>query len=530
MLDLLRDGELDVARTLNLLDQVSDALDAAHHAGLIHRDVKPQNVLVDEDNQAYLADFGLTRAGSETTVASSRPMMGSVAYVAPEIVRGEEPTPASDRYSLAATLFHCLTGEVPFPLGSDAAILFAHATEPPPRAHERREDLPSELDDVLQIALAKQPDVRPRTARAILGATREALGPAVDELGPPAFGRSVERPSESIPIPTTKSRRSSKVVVGAVALLAAGALGASAAIWLDGDSGTAASTPEVPVPPVPAGATALGSDLPLPERSLDCRGKAPSAASQACSIVQSELPGAPLLAPADGLIVGWGVRGADGELALDVIRPRGTDTLRVARSQFEVASNAGPSYFPARIQVEAGDQIGVQLGTGATIGVSDTEGATTQRWRNPLGGAYGSPDLAAGTGFDYEVALRADFVPGGQVKLPPFITDGKAARAPEAEVRESAVVELEDPSPVRLRIELAELKNRVVLDVFNGDRRTVRVFIPGLLPHGVPIGLEAGPYPDEPTAGVGVWWTNPNSGRAIYRDFAVTEGNLVYAL
>ena len=132
LLDLLRDGELDAVRALGLLDQVAGALDAAHEASLIHRDVKPQNVLVGEGDHAFLADFGLTSAGSDTTVASSRPILGSVAYVAPEIVRGEEPTPASDRYSVAASLFHCLTGEVVFPRGSDAAVLYAHAAEPPP--------------------------------------------------------------------------------------------------------------------------------------------------------------------------------------------------------------------------------------------------------------------------------------------------------------------------------------------------------------------------------------------------------------
>jgi serine/threonine-protein kinase len=120
LLDLLRDEELDAQRALDLLDQAAGALDAAHEARLIHRDVKPQNVLVDDGDRAFLADFGLTRAGTDTTIASSGPMLGSVAYVAPEIVRGEEPTPASDRYSAAATLFHCLTGEVVFPRGSEA--------------------------------------------------------------------------------------------------------------------------------------------------------------------------------------------------------------------------------------------------------------------------------------------------------------------------------------------------------------------------------------------------------------------------
>ncbi len=112
-------------------------------------------------------------------------MLGSVAYVAPEIVRGEEPTPASDRYSLGATLFHCLTGDVVFPRGSDAAVLYAHAAEPPPDIHERRPELPEELDAVMAAALAKDPDTRPETAQSIIADAREALGEDSKQFGPP---------------------------------------------------------------------------------------------------------------------------------------------------------------------------------------------------------------------------------------------------------------------------------------------------------------------------------------------------------
>src|SRR3712207_5035824 len=93
--ELLQEGELDATRALLLLDQVAGALDAAHAAGLVHRDVKPQNVLVGEGDVAYLADFGLTRPDAETLTAS-RPTLGTVAYVAPEVIRGELPGPASD--------------------------------------------------------------------------------------------------------------------------------------------------------------------------------------------------------------------------------------------------------------------------------------------------------------------------------------------------------------------------------------------------------------------------------------------------
>ncbi len=143
--DLLRAGELSAARTLELLEQVGGALDAAHEAGLVHRDVKPQNILVGDGDHAFLADFGLSKLGTDPA-SRSRPTVGTVAYVAPEVVGGQTPGPASDRYAFVATLFHCLTGDVVFPRGSEAAVLFAHAGEPPPRISSRRPELPASLD------------------------------------------------------------------------------------------------------------------------------------------------------------------------------------------------------------------------------------------------------------------------------------------------------------------------------------------------------------------------------------------------
>jgi serine/threonine-protein kinase len=526
LLDLLHDGELDAERALALLDRVAGALDAAHAAGLVHRDVKPQNVLLGEGDQAFLADFGLTQGGAET-VASSRPVLGSLAYVAPEIVRGEEPTPASDRYSLGVTLFHCLTGDVPFPRGSDAAVLYAHATEKAPRAGERRPELPGELDEVLGAALAKQPEERPGSAREIVDAARRALSDRISTLGSPTRGEVPARaPGEPDPPPAAaKGRRVSlKVAVGIGLVVGAAALGGAAlALGGDGDG------EEVPLAALPQGAEALGSALDAPERSLDCRGRAPTPGSPACSIVQTDLPGRTVLVPADGAIVGWAVRGAKGELALDVVRPRGSDTVRVVRSQWESAGNPGPHHFATRLPVEAGDRIGVQLGRGASIGVSETAGASTERWLAPTGGAYGLPDRGSGTGFDYEVALRAEFVPGAQVALPRHLTGAAAARAPDGTVRKRATLTVDKPRPVRLTVELVEVGGRVTLDVLRDGRRTLRVFAPGLRPGGSPIELQTVHYPGASNGEAGVWWVNPSSGRSSFHYFAVAEGKLVSA-
>jgi hypothetical protein len=532
LLDLLRDGELGAERSLRLLDQVTDALDAAHEAALIHRDVKPQNVLVDEDDHAYLADFGLTRGGTETTIATSGPMLGSVAYVAPEIVRGEEPTPASDRYSFAATIFHCLTGDVVYPLGSDAAVLYAHATEPPPIATQRRPELPDALDSVFGSALAKQPEERPRTARSITGAVRDALGARADDLGSPQIVGPLDVTRDSTPIApaATRSRPWAKVAAGACVVTVAMALAAAAALTLDDDSdaATSSSGPVVALPAIAEGAKPLGSDLAGPFDSVDCRGNAATPESEPCAIVQAELPEATLLAPADGAIVGWTVMGAQGEVALDVIRPRGAETVRVERSQWEVASNTGPNRFETALRVEAGDQIGVELAPGASIGMKSVEGATTQRWVEPTGGAFGEPDKDVGSGFDQEVALRAEFVPGQNVPLLRHLTGAAAAKAPDGKVRDTATLLVDEPRPVRLRVELVEVGGRVGVDVFDGTRRTIRVFLGGLEPGGVPIELKTVPYPGETFGEADVWWVNPSSGRMIFHFLALGPDNLEF--
>ena len=527
LLDLLRDGELGAERALGFLDQASAALDAAHEASLIHRDVKPQNILVEGD-RAFLADFGLTQAGTDSTVASSRPALGSVAYVAPEVVRGEEPTPASDRYSVGATLFHCLTGDVVFPRGSDAAALYATATEAPPRIHERRGELPEQLDEVMEAALAKRPESRPGTARSIVGSAREALGPETGRLGPPPASPPGGLPAVALPDrPSETRRRAAPGALALAAVLVAGlTLGVAGAVMFDGDEGGAAERAEVVVPAVPSGAEPLGSELAVPDRSVNCRGDAPAPDSPACSIVQTELPGASVLVPSDGVITGWAVRGAGGELALDVIRPRGSDTIRVARSQWESAGNLGPHHFKTSLQVEAGDQVGVELGAGASIGVNDVAEATTQRWLNPLGGAYGRPDRGEGTGFDHELSLRADFVPGEAVELPEHITGAEAARAPDGKVRDGASVIVDDSDRTRLELELVEVGDRVAVDVSRSGRRTLRTFIPGLVPEGVPVELKIYRYPGEPFVEAGVWWVNPNSGRALFHFLTVGDGFL----
>jgi hypothetical protein len=215
---LIVTGELDAARALRLLEPIADALDAAHQAGLVHRDVKPQNILVGAGDHPFLADFGLTRGAAETSgLTASGQFIGTIDYIAPEQVRGEPAGPASDVYALAAVLHECLTGSVPYPRPSDAAVLYAHVNDDPPSVCAARPDLPQGIDAAVKRGMAKQPEDRPRSAHELIAAAAGELDadPALAESRPPARDalahgvRPAEGDTEEAPAgaPTAPGRR-----------------------------------------------------------------------------------------------------------------------------------------------------------------------------------------------------------------------------------------------------------------------------------------------------------------------------------
>jgi serine/threonine-protein kinase len=155
-------------RALRLLRPIADALDTAHAAGVIHRDVKPQNILVAAGDRPYLADFGLTKRLEDTALTRAGQFVGTLDYVAPEQIIGQAPTGACDVYALGAVLFECLTGAAPYRGHADAAVLYAHLSEPPPLVSELRPDLPRALDAVIAAAMAKDPAARPGTATELI--------------------------------------------------------------------------------------------------------------------------------------------------------------------------------------------------------------------------------------------------------------------------------------------------------------------------------------------------------------------------
>src|SRR5438874_3704229 len=172
------DGAQAVGRALEWLEQAAAALDAAHRHGIVHRDVKPANLLLDRNGNVHVADFGIARATGMDSLTLTGTVLGTAGYLSPEQAQGEHATPASDRYSLAIVAFELLTGRRPFENESITAEAAAHVHAPVPSIAEICEGLPAELDPVFRRALAKEPAGRFETASEFVGALRPALAEA----------------------------------------------------------------------------------------------------------------------------------------------------------------------------------------------------------------------------------------------------------------------------------------------------------------------------------------------------------------
>jgi serine/threonine-protein kinase len=178
-----RDGALGVDRATSIVTQVAAALDAAHARDLVHRDVKPANILVaessaDTPNHVYLSDFGLTkRAAARTGITHTGQFLGTADYAAPEQFEGKPLDGRTDLYSLGCVLFECLTGEPPYPRDREVAAMYAHLREPVPRPTQRRPDLPHAIDSVVARAMAKDPEDRFASGSELSAALGSALGP-----------------------------------------------------------------------------------------------------------------------------------------------------------------------------------------------------------------------------------------------------------------------------------------------------------------------------------------------------------------
>ncbi len=206
---LKRDGPPSAARTASVITQVAAALDAAHELGLVHRDVKPANVLVEGDH-CYLADFGVTKLSDATVPTLTGDVLGTLSYAAPEQIEGAAVDRRADVYALGCTAYECLVGQTPFAHRTGAALLYAQLTEAPPRPTDRRPALPEAVNAVLARALAKAKEDRFATCGELAGALARALdlaeGRAPSLVAPPA--------RERVPLPPPLARCRTHPFVG----------------------------------------------------------------------------------------------------------------------------------------------------------------------------------------------------------------------------------------------------------------------------------------------------------------------------
>ena len=174
-----RERQLDAGRAVEVVGQLADALDAAHARDLIHRDVKPANVLIDEATQRiFLTDFGLAKRLSSDGLSGAGLFLGTVDYASPEQIEGRAVGPAVDVYGLGCLFYECLAGKGPFAKATDVAVAFAHLQDAPPKITATRPELASTLDDVIARALAKREQDRYPTCGDLAAAARRALGEA----------------------------------------------------------------------------------------------------------------------------------------------------------------------------------------------------------------------------------------------------------------------------------------------------------------------------------------------------------------
>ena len=279
-------GPISPREALGVLEGIADGLDAAHRAGLVHRDVTPSNILLDP-NGPWLADFGIARRVDATTITADGLLVGTAGFLAPEVIAGERATAAADRYGLAAVAFQALAGRPPFEAEALAGLLYAHVNSTAPLLSSVRPGLPRALDVAMARALSKDPDERPRTATEVVEGLARALRGDVAEAT-----RVMVRPRR----PRRRRRvRRGVVALSAVALIGIGGATLAVTAGMSG-SGTQAAPPAASAP-TPPPLTVPGPDGPVladPATSSDLPGIALSARAgtvQVGDVTASAAPG-----------------------------------------------------------------------------------------------------------------------------------------------------------------------------------------------------------------------------------------------
>lgn len=290
---LTAQGRLPPGEAIDVTSQVLDALDRAHQAGFVHRDVKPSNILINDDGVAKLADFGIAEpiGGQRARPADIIEVVGTAQYLAPELARGEPATPASDLYAVGVMLYEILSGQLPFDGDDATAVALAHARSEVPSLRERAPDLSPALTEVVDRALNKRPAARFSDAAAMRRALSvKTAAPRTQVLALPVTEQFTAAGAETGPQP----RKEWRLAVAALATaFAAAALlvviqpspsdgpAAQAAGPLSSDSVTTTSVPEAVVPtessrPLPLAAT----DVPSVREVYDGVAQSPKAVGE----------------------------------------------------------------------------------------------------------------------------------------------------------------------------------------------------------------------------------------------------------
>jgi serine/threonine protein kinase len=165
--ELLDRDRPELALSTRIATQVAGALDALHQNGLVHRDIKPSNIMLSPNGDAALTDFGLANGRAYTVLTRPGQVLGTLDYLAPEMIQGRPATPASDIYGLSCVIYEMIVGRAPFAGKSIYEVAVAHLEEPPPHPNTLVPELPRDLGDVVLYGLAKEPPARPRTATAL---------------------------------------------------------------------------------------------------------------------------------------------------------------------------------------------------------------------------------------------------------------------------------------------------------------------------------------------------------------------------
>jgi hypothetical protein len=229
-----REGPLPVERVLRVGEDVARGLAFAHASGVVHRDVKPQNVLLDEDGRVKVTDFGIARTGTATGHTESGTILGTGSYISPEQARGERAGPESDVYSLGAVLYELLAGRPPYDGPTFVAVALRHVREPVPDVLAARPDCPPRLAGLVEACLAKNPAERP------------SAGELADALAALRAGEDASEPVDDRTLvirrrPEPAKRRGRLAIVLAALLLLGAAAAAAVVLWPEGESGSPAT-------------------------------------------------------------------------------------------------------------------------------------------------------------------------------------------------------------------------------------------------------------------------------------------------